>query len=581
MRIIKALTLFLFLISGCMLSVSGQNLSNYRLSASSDDWLKLKDARLLDLFEKWVSDTGSLREWMYRVFEEGYLLASYELDVNDSSVTIVHFELGARYTWANLDQGNLPDELLRRTGYKSDFFNQQIVNFKKISRLFETIVGYSENNGYPFASIRLKALDIEDARISAEIDFNPGPYITFDSLKLVNENRVKPAFLGAYLKIRPGIPYNQRKINTIVNQINLLPYLSIHTTPITYFANEQCQVFLDLMDEKASAFDGIIGLLPNENEQSKLLVTGQVYLRLENLFRSGKKLELNWQKVNVQSQELNVSYNHPALFRIPIDLLFSFNLYKQDTAYLTRETGLNLLYNNYNRGKIGIHLEREVSRLLQKEPLTEFNRPVYIDYNLIFYGLTYHYNSLDHQVFPSRGWQILLNLDMGNKNILKNSNLDDNYYNGIPKEGLQWQYTAWIERYFTIRPRNILLTKVAGGYMHGQQIFMNDLFRLGGFNSIRGFNEKFFFASEYVTCTLEYRYLFENESQLLVFFDSAYLANSLNNKTYSDYPMGLGAGINISTKAGLLNVIYAVGRSNEQNFNIKYSKIHIGYTGRF
>ena len=117
--------------------------------------------------------------------------------------------------------------------------------------------------------------------------------------------------------------------------------------------------------------------------------------------------------------------------------------------------------------------------------------------------------------------------------------------------------------------------------MDGDQLFFNDLFRLGGLNSIRGFNDMFFYASQYIVGTLEYRYLFENESQLLVFFDGSILGHDLNGVSYREYPIGIGTGISISTKAGLLNVIYALGRSQDQSFNIRYSKIHIGYTGRF
>ena len=117
--------------------------------------------------------------------------------------------------------------------------------------------------------------------------------------------------------------------------------------------------------------------------------------------------------------------------------------------------------------------------------------------------------------------------------------------------------------------------------MGGDQLFFNDLFRLGGLNSIRGFNEMFFYASHYIIGTLEYRYLFENESQLLVFVDGSIIGHDLNVDSYLDNPVGTGAGISISTKAGLLNLIYAVGYSKEQPFNIRYSKIHIGYTGRF
>ena len=580
MRIIKTLALFLLIIYGGILTVNGQGSHEYSLSTSTTDSRKLEDAGLADLFKNWVTNAGTLREWMYRVFEEGYLMANYELYPGDSIHTIVNFKLGDRFTWAHLDRGNLPDELLSKTGYKSGFFDQQIVNFKKISRLFEAVIRHSENTGYPFANISLIALNIVDTKISAEIDFDPGPYITFDSLELLNQNRIKPAFLAAFLKMRPGTPYDQRRIDKLSNLIGLLPYLSVRNTPVTYFANEQCSVFLDLKDEKASAFDGIIGFLPNENEKGRLLITGQVYLRLENLLRSGKRLELDWQKMNVESQQLDLAYDHPALFRMPIDLSFSFGLYKQDTTFLSRETGFTLLYNN-NRGKIGINIKRDISRLLQKEPLIESGRPVFVDYNLNYYGLVYQYNSLDHQVFPTMGWRIMSNLSFGDKNILRNSNLDESVYDGLQQNGMQWQYTAWFEKYFRLKTRNVLLAKMSGGYMYGKQLFLNDLFRLGGLNSLRGFNERFFYASRYITGTLEYRYLFENESALLVFCDGAFLGYDLNNETYKDYPMGIGAGINISTKAGLLNVVYAVGRSNDQAFNIRYSKIHIGYTGRF
>ena len=67
----------------------------------------------------------------------------------------------------------------------------------------------------------------------------------------------------------------------------------------------------------------------------------------------------------------------------------------------------------------------------------------------------------------------------------------------------------------------------------------------------------------------------------MVFFDGSYLGLDINSESYTDYPFGVGAGISISTGAGLLNLIYAVGKSNDQPFSVRFSKIHIGYTGRF
>ncbi len=561
--------------------VIGQQAGDFKISISEPDRKKLVELNLLVVLREDVSNVGTLNQWMYQVYENGYLLANYELENVDSVITKVHFELGERFEWATMTQGNLPDQLLSKTGYKANFFNQEIVNFRKVSRFFEKVIQHSENTGYPFASIQLRALEVINNQVSAEVDYDTGPYILFDSLDLVGKNKIKPGFLSAYLKIKPGSAYDQRKIDNIPDLINVLPYLSMEDVPVVYFANEECRVSLDLADRKASAFDGIIGFLPNENETGKLLVTGQVYLKLENLFRSGKRLELNWQRVNVQSQELDLVYDHPSLFRFPIDFGFAFNLYKQDTTFLTRNLGLNMFYNNHSKGRIGINYRREVSRLLATDTISISEGPIYADYNLNYYGLLYRYNSLDHPIFPTNGWNIKIDVDIGNKYIIKNAYIDKDYYSDIPDQGLQWMTRFWINKYFSLRPRNILYAKFSGGYMDGDQLFMNDLFRLGGLNTIRGFNEMFFYASHYIIGTLEYRYLFENESQLVVFFDGSYLGNDINNESYKDYPIGVGAGISISTGAGLLNVIYAVGRSNDQPFSIRYSKIHIGYTGRF
>ena len=581
MRIIKILYFILLLFLTGISQALGQQPDNFKVFVTESDREKLNELNLLVLLEQNVRDTETLIQWMYRVYENGYLLANYETENVDSVSVEIHLELGERFEWATLTQGNLPDQLLSKTGYKPDFFNQKIVNFRKISRFFEKVIEYSENSGYPFAGIQLSTLAVMNNQVSAEIDFDPGPYIVFDSLMMINKNEIKPGFLSAYLKIKPGSAYDQRKIDNIPDLVNPLPYLSLEDLPSLYFANEQCKVSLELKDQKASAFDVIIGFLPNQNEAGKLLVTGQVYLKLENLFRSGKRLELNWQRVNIQSQELDLAYDHPSLFRLPLDFGFAFNLYKQDTTFLTRKLNLNIFYNNNAKGRIGINYRREVSRLLETDTTGITERPIYADYNLNYYGLLYRYNSLDHIFFPTNGWEIGIDVDIGNKNIIKNAYIDDDFYSGIPDHGLQWMTKFRINKYFNLRPRNIFLTRLSGGYMDGDQLFLNDLFRLGGLNTIRGFNEMFFYASHYIIGTLEYRYLFENESQLVVFFDGSYLGFDINNDSYQDFPVGVGAGISISTGAGLLNVIYAVGKSNDQPFNIRYSKIHIGYTGRF
>ena len=581
MKINKTLFLILLLVFTSFLSAMGQLKGDYALFLSDRDRTKFDNDKVLNSFSEIVKSEKDLREWMYQVYDQGYLLANYELISIDSTQLRVNLFLGERFSWARLSQGDLSEDLLIKSGYKQGFFSQRFVNFKKISNLFKALITYSENNGYPFARVRLTGLEILDQELSAEIDFNPGPFITFDSLVLINKNKVKRSFLAAFLNVKPKSPYDQRKVNRIPSLIDPIPYLSLNKVPELHFANEQCEIILDLTDEKASAFDGILGFLPNQSEPGKLLITGQVYLKIENLFRSGKRLELDWKKIDVQTQELGISYNHPAIFRLPLDFGISFDLYKQDTSFLTRNFNINFLYNNYKRGQLGVNYQNINSRLLGIPEIPDSVNLFIADYKINYYGLFYIYNSLDHPIFPSQGWKIVFNGDVGYKNVIKNSAIDDDYYTNIPPKSLQWQSTISTDKYFSLAPRNVLVAKLSAGFMQSDQLFLNDLFRLGGINSIRGFNEKFFYASKYVIGTLEYHYLFENESQLIAFFDGSSLGFEINDRKYSDQPFGVGAGISLSTKAGLLNIIFAMGKSNDQPFGFRYSKIHVGYTNRF
>ena len=111
---------------------------------------------------------------------------------------------------------------------------------------------------------------------------------------------------------------------------------------------------------------------------------------------------------------------------------------------------------------------------------------------------------------------------------------------------------------------------------------MNDLYRIGGLNSLRGFNEKFFYASTYGIGTLEYRFFMEENSYLLIFYDQGYVRYVLHDGvSQEDFPLGFGAGLTFSTKAGIFKFIYSLGKSKEQQIGLNYSKIHFGLSSGF
>jgi len=117
--------------------------------------------------------------------------------------------------------------------------------------------------------------------------------------------------------------------------------------------------------------------------------------------------------------------------------------------------------------------------------------------------------------------------------------------------------------------------------MVSDRLFLNELYRLGGLNSIRGFNEYNFYASEYIIGTLELRVYLNNFSNVFLLYDQSYLSYDLEAAAFSDTPFGIGTGMNLQTDNGQFLLVFALGKSKDQPLDLRYSKIHFGYAATF
>ena len=82
--------------------------------------------------------------------------------------------------------------------------------------------------------------------------------------------------------------------------------------------------------------------------------------------------------------------------------------------------------------------------------------------------------------------------------------------------------------------------------------------------------------------TTELRQYLDATSYLLLFVDQGYIYSDVTSTPFKeDAPLGLGGGISFTTQAGVFNFLYALGKTNETNFNFSQSKIHFGFVSRF
>ena len=112
-------------------------------------------------------------------------------------------------------------------------------------------------------------------------------------------------------------------------------------------------------------------------------------------------------------------------------------------------------------------------------------------------------------------------------------------------------------------------------------LFKNEIFRIGGLRTLRGFDEESIFTSTYCIQSLEYRFLFSKNSNILLFAEGAWYENNSSAIYINDFPYSVGAGINFETKAGILSLNYALGSQLNNAFDVRNGKIHFGLINEF
>jgi hemolysin activation/secretion protein len=106
-------------------------------------------------------------------------------------------------------------------------------------------------------------------------------------------------------------------------------------------------------------------------------------------------------------------------------------------------------------------------------------------------------------------------------------------------------------------------------------------FKLVGYKLLRGFNEESIYTTQYAVGSGEFRYLVGLNAYLFSFVDYGWARNDTYETLYSNTYLGTGFGLALETKAGMLNLSFAVGKTGDESFNLKQSKIHFGFVSIF
>ena len=522
-----------------------------------------------------------------------YLEASIDTIVVKDQDVLAILHVGPPYQWVKLGKGNVEESLLGQTGFRPRFFTNKAFSQQGLKELQNAILIYLENHGYPFANLRLDSLKIDHGRISGVLHVERGDLYTFDDLTIEGNANVSETYLSSYLGLKPGTPYDQRKILRVRDRIRELPFLQSRRDLSVTFEGEKAKVNLFVDKKQASRFDFLIGVLPSSAQTGRVLITGTFNAELQNQFGLGERIYAAFEQLRPQTQELELEFNYPYVLGTPFGADMHFELYRRDTNYLDLRYNIGAQYLLEGGSYLKAFWNNYTSNLLSVDTVSVLQTgqlPDTLDVSHSTFGLEYNHQKLDYRFNPRKGWSAFIKAGAGVKTIRRNnliSQLDiPDPYADLNLRSFIYRIEANLAAYIPMFKTSTLKSSLQSGFVITEEpIFANEQFRLGGNRLLRGFDEESIFATNYAVFTLEYRLLIGQNSFLYTFGDYARLdektIKALPGQNTIDYPYGFGAGISFETKVGVFGISLAFGSRKQNPIDFGAPKVHFGYISLF
>jgi hypothetical protein len=430
------------------------------------------------------------------------------------------------------------------------------------------------NYGYPFAIVSWDSLRVRNGKLEYRMNVEQGPLIKNDSILLLSSIKTKPSYVANVIGMEPDTYYRESDFSAIPKRLERVSFLNITSKPDVSFQDQKAWVYLDLKESSTGSFQGVLGVLPNQSVEGKSLLTGNIDLSLLNLFKSGKELDFSWQKFAQESQKMEVRYKHPFLFNSKLHLETRFGLTKQDTSFINQMYELRASFYLSNRLELGFGFEQSNGNVLSSDP----NRIIgngWLDYQQDHYSVCVSTGRED-VIQPKKFKNYSVKLSIGERIIFTNPHVPLERYDTISLRSTNFSFIGKNEQQWMINKRSAIHSKITLGHQSNQVRATNQLYRVGGLKTLRGFNEQFFFASTSLVSQLEWRLFFQEASFLFMFYDQGVLK-------IQDWrtPYGIGGGFSLQTNSGLFSFAMAMGKDKNIPLEFANMKVHFGYLSRF
>ncbi|MCR9183458.1 MAG: hypothetical protein NXH73_11080 [Flavobacteriaceae bacterium] len=520
------------------------------------DFQSLESA--IDTLKSGLENSGYIESEMvaFSKSSDSSYLAQFELNTLYEKIIVNNIE--------NLKSFGITKRELENISLNSTS-NEMTIDFKNIQTVLKYLNSRLSEMGDPFV-----ILELENLMPSKEFKNTLLANLTITSQKKRNVTAIQikgyenfpRAFLRYSIGLKEGMLFQQQKINQQSLLLENLGFVKNTKPPEVLFTNQATEVYLYLEKVPNNNFDGILGFATNE-ETNKIELNGYLNLVLSNNLNFGEELNIQYRNDGNLQEQFEVALELPYLFKSPVGMEMGLSLFKQDSTFSIVEKNILTTYRFDTKTKVFAgYKDYESTNLLDEQQAGGFIQD-YMSQFFVFGGG--YVNSQNSLLFPYKS-QVLLKNELGKRETA----------NSVTP---QYKVDLKVNHIFNLNSINSFYLNNNTRFLSSENYLTNELFRFGGINSIRGFDENSIEASLVSVLNTEYRFLLNLNTYLHSIIDIAYFENDILDLKSQIYSFGFGMGLR--TNAGIFKFELANGTFEGQDFEFSNTKLQISLKSRF
>lgn len=432
-----------------------------------------------------------------------------------------------------------------------------------IEKACENIVSSLADAGLPFAEVEAGEFRLEQNTISFAFLIDEGPLSRVLEVKFENSRALKPRALQRALRIKQGDLYSEAELRQGLTELRRTGLFEDVGEPIvTPSQKDGVTISIPVKDKKTTSIGGAAGFRGRTNE-----LTGALSLSVLNLARSGRSARASWEAMGSRTSSLRFLYTEPWLSGLPFSSSVSFEHMARDTFFAKTSLAVSLKIPILRSlsGQIGTSFEKTLNT---DWPRSRATRIAWLAGTELFLGEPswLSRNTLLTSLELSRGQRKRVYLNQSGRNQESESRSFSTLKGDALLQGRVWGNQICV------------LDASSCAVLEGREMVSGDeLFPLGGKNTLRGYSERQFLAETVGSLQCEYGLAVGNDGgRAFVFLDCGY-ASTPATSTGERFHFGYGMGLRVPSLLGLAGIDLGIPAGE----SFSSGKIHVGIEGRF